>query len=117
MNVIWATRGKTWGFRFLLSGRQTHALALYEEAFAGVDSSPEVFQRRAGVLAVRFADPEGRKDRSGRLIPHEFVVLPPESQAMENFRDAQIALWKHVGARYAEVWDLPSGPSRSDVDR
>jgi len=117
MNVIWATRGKTWGFRFLLSGRQAHPLALYEEAFIGVDSSPEVFQKRAGALAVRFPDPDGRKDRSGRVIPHEFVVLLPESEKMESFRDAQIALWEQVGAGYAEVWDLPNGPSRLDADR
>lgn len=110
MNIIWATRGKAWGFRFLRADDCADPLQVYEVAFAGTGSNPEVFQKNAGNTAVRFPDPDGRRDRSGRVIPHEFVVSAPESCGLETLEDARSALWREVKDRYAAVWDQPSGP-------
>ena len=37
MTLIWATRGRTWGFRFLRDGGLEDPLDTYEEAFAGIE--------------------------------------------------------------------------------
>lgn len=66
------------GFRFLHAAGLANPLAVYEDAFAGTEGMPEIFARRDETLAVPFPDPDGRTDRAGRVIPHEFVVLAPD---------------------------------------
>ena len=73
--LIWATRGRCWGFRFLLKGGLSDPLLAYERSFAGDDDKPAMWRRAAGTVALRFPDPLGRRDASGRVIPHEFVVF------------------------------------------
>ncbi|NII40827.1 hypothetical protein E9228_001463 [Curtobacterium flaccumfaciens] len=117
MSFIWATRGRTWGFRFLATERPDQdPLARYEEAFAGVRDVPATIRRRTGMLAVRFPDPDGRQDRSGRPIPHEFVLTPPLSDSVRSVEDAVTQVWPLVRERYAEVWEQPKAPgSVSDM--
>jgi hypothetical protein len=117
VKILWATRGKTWGFRILRTASLANPLQMYEEAFAGSENSPEVFQARAGVVAVRFADPDGRKDRAGRVIPHDFVLLGSDACYWRSLDDAQIVLWAEVGNQYASVWDRPTAPTPDDVTR
>jgi hypothetical protein len=111
MNFIWATRGRTWGFRFLRSGGLANPLEAYEAAFTGSDGVPFAFTPRAGTLAVRFPDPEQRKDRAGRVIPHEFVVLAPDHRRFSNCESARAELWREVEDEYASIWDNPAGSS------
>lgn len=80
MKIIWATRGKTWGYKFLLDGQFADPLPVYERAFSGAEDEPEVFRRIKGGVALRFPDPEGRQDSSGRVIPHEFIILGPSAE-------------------------------------
>ena len=42
VNLIWATRGRTWGFRFLLDGEYASPLATYESAFVGTEYDDSV---------------------------------------------------------------------------
>src|SRR5204863_330094 len=70
----WATCGRSWGFRFLLTGELTDPLPVYDRVFAGLEDKPAAWRRAAGKVALRFPDPLGRKDAAGRVIPHEFVV-------------------------------------------
>lgn len=109
MNYIWATRGKTWGFRLLRTGGISNPLEVYEAAFAGTDNAEEVLQRRAGMIAVRFPDPQRRTDRAGRVIPHDFVLLTDEVK-LENIDSARTELWPKVALSYATVWEEPTGP-------
>ncbi len=44
MKIIWATRGKTWGYKFLLDGQFADPLPVYERAFSGAEDEPEVFR-------------------------------------------------------------------------
>lgn len=111
MNFIWATRGRTWGFRFLRIGDLSDPLSVYETAFAGTGDTIDAFRKRGATLAVRFADPEGRRDRAGRVIPHEFVILAPDAARFDTAEDARAALWEAVGEQYASVWNQPSVPS------
>lgn len=109
MNLIWATRGRTWGFRFLRSGGLANPLEVYEAAFNGSDGAPFTFTQRAETLAVRFPDPEERKDRAGRVIPHEFVVLAPDHLRFSDCESARAELWHEVEAEYVTIWDRASG--------
>ena len=74
MSLIWVTRGRTWGFRFLRDGGFKDPLPVYEEAFSGVEDEPEVWNRVGEKVALRFPDPLERKDLAGRVIPHDFEI-------------------------------------------
>ena len=114
MSFLWATRGRTWGFRFLstdASGRDP--LAVYEEAFHGVGDDAAVLRRIGDVVAVRFPDPEARCDRAGRVIPHEFVLAPPLAGSVRTVEEAVEQVWPLVRDRYAAVWDQPTAPAAS----
>lgn len=59
----------------------------YERIFAGLGDEPTAGRRVAGKVALRFPDPLGRRDASGRVIPHDFVVsgdLANEIQSAED---------------------------------
>ena len=56
MKLIWATRGRTWGFRFLRDGGFEDPLPVYDEAFSEVGDEPEVCRRvgrQGGACASR----------------------------------------------------------------
>lgn len=110
MRFIWATRGRTWGTRFLQNGGVAHPLAVYELAFAGTDDSSDVFRHVDDMVALRLRDPEGRCDEAGRVILHEFVLFSPESRTIEAFEDAVTLVWPHVDADFARIWNTP-GPT------
>ena len=57
MNFIWATRGRTWGFRFVRDGGLPDPLVVYDTAFSGVGDEPEAWRRNAETVALRFPDP------------------------------------------------------------
>ncbi|WP_286345273.1 hypothetical protein [Frondihabitans sucicola] len=117
--MIWATRGRTWGTRFLLDGGVARPLAIYESAFAGTDDSSDVFRHIDDMVALRLRDPEGRRDEAGRIILHEFVILAPDSTAITTADEAVARVWPQVDAEFARIWDassatLPEGATSSD---
>ncbi|OFL93737.1 hypothetical protein HMPREF2734_00840 [Corynebacterium sp. HMSC055D05] len=89
MRFIWATRGRDWGFKFLRDGGFSDPLPIYEAAFAGTDPS---------LTALRFDDPEGRTDRAGRVIEHDFVFLDAPAP------HSQEAVWQLVAGEYARLY-------------
>lgn len=105
MTLIWATRGRTWGFRFLRDGGFADPLPEYDEAFAGIGAGPSAYQRIGTTVAVRFPDPIGRKDSAGRVIPHELVVFPPLSDQVDTVDDALEKVWPLVAEEYETAWD------------
>lgn len=110
MSWIWATRGKNWGFRFLASAGLTDPLPTYEAAFAGVGDDVETIARKADRVAVRFTDPKGRRDRAGRLIPHEFVFLADDVARVQCIDDARGLFWPLVADWFEGVWDAAEPP-------
>lgn len=115
MNLLWATRGRSWGFRFLLDGGFDDPLSTYERAFAGFESQPTVCRRVGSHVALRFSDPSGRRDRAGRAIPHDVVVLPPLADDVRSVDDGLRLVWPRLAEAYARVWDQPQPPSRAEV--
>lgn len=110
MRVIWATRGLVWGFQFLRTGGFSDPLPVYERAFSGIEDELPVFRRSPEGVAFRFPDPLGRADRSGRVIPHEFVVLGDPALRLSSVEDGLSLVWPGLADEYARVWTLPKGP-------
>ena len=111
MKLIWATRGRTWGFRFLRDGGFPDPLPEYDKVFSGVEDAQEAWRRVGKAVALRFPDPLGRKDVAGRLIPHEFVAFGPLADGIDSVEDGLREVWPLVAYEFARVWELPKPPS------
>ena len=116
MTLIWATRGRTWGFRFLRDGGFEDPLRVHDVAFSDVDEGPEAWGRTAGteelpeMVALRFPDPLGRQDRAGRVIPHEFVVFRPLTDEVGSVDDGLQLVWPLVALEFERIWELSKPP-------
>lgn len=110
MSLIWATRGQAWGFTFLRDGGLADPLPTYREAFAGLEDEPEVYRRVGETVVLRFRDPEGRKDRAGRPIPHDFVVFGALVEKIKSVADGRRLVWPAVASEYARDWSKTSSP-------
>jgi hypothetical protein len=113
--LIWATAGRFWGFRFLLKGGLSDPLPAYERTFAGHEDKPRTWRRAGKTVALRFPDPLGRRDTSGRVIPHEFVVSGELADKIESVEDGLTHIWPLVADAYARVWDAERPPSAADL--
>jgi len=114
MILIWATRGRTWGFRFLRRDGLSDPLPSYEAAFVELEGQPEGLARAGDRVALRFADPEGRTDRSGRVIPHDFVLSGDLASRIHSVADGVSEVWPLVAEEYGNVWDLARAPSSAE---
>ncbi|MGB3953935.1 MAG: hypothetical protein WBL05_01415 [Brooklawnia sp.] len=115
VKIIWATGGRSWGFRFLLDGGYPDPLPTYERAFAGLESEVETCRRVGDLVALRFPDPEGREDIAGRVIPHDFVVMAPLSWEINSVPDGRDKVWNLVKGIYEQVWSSKRPPSARAV--
>ena len=113
--LIWATRGRSWGFRFLLDGGLSDPLPAYERIFANLEGEPKTWRRAAGMVALRFPDPLGRRDAAGRVIPHEFVVFGALVDEIDSVELGLQRVWPRVAGAYARVWDAERPPSTADL--
>lgn len=111
MILLWATRGRTWGFRFLPvdgTGADADPLPLYERAFSGHEDEDEGCWRTDGLLAVRLRDPEGRADEAGRVIPHELLLDGAGADGIISTADVVRQVWPLLAERYGSLWDGPA---------
>jgi len=113
--LIWATRGRTWGFRFLLDGGWGDPLSEYERAFSGASDRPTAWHRTSGAVAVRFPDPQGRRDASGRVIPHEFVATGDLATNVNSVAEGIQQIWPLVEHAYARIWNSERAPAADDL--
>ena len=116
VDLIWATSGREWGFRFMLNGGYADPLHTYETAFAGLDGESAICRRVGKQVALRFPDPLGRSDASGRVIPHDFVVMTPLADLVDSVDAGLREVWPIVADSYAQVWDSDRPPSVVTVD-
>lgn len=113
--LIWATRGRSWGFRFLLNGGLPDPLSEYERLFANLKDEPTAWHRASGTVALRFPDPLGRRDAAGRVIPHEFVVFAEFAKEIDSVDAGLHMVWPRVARAYARVWDAEGTPLCTDL--
>jgi len=114
MSFIWATRGRNWGFRFLRRHGLGDPLPVYEAAFVKLAGEPDGVARAGDCVALRFADPEGRTDRSRRAISHDFVLFGDLARGVESVADGRERVWPLVAEDYARVWSLAIAPRPFD---
>lgn len=117
MSLIWATRGHTWGFTFLRNGGLVDPLPTYEQCFPATAQEPAPLRRVGTKVALRLVDPEGRCDRSGRPIVHEFIIDGDLAAQVATPGDALRVIWPLVRDEYAETWDLPAPPDPAGSTR
>jgi hypothetical protein len=103
VRFIWATRGRTWGFRFLRRAGLADPLPTYSEAFAEFEGAAQVWSGIGDVTALRFEDPLGREDRAGRVIPHDFVIFDGAAIGARSLLDAMEVVWPLVEDEYARM--------------
>lgn len=115
MSLLWATRGRSWGFRFLLDAGEEKPLAFYEKAFMGADADKRLFRVSALGVTIRFPDPVGRTDTAGRVIPHDFVVTGKAAVHLTAEDDALRLVWPYVADVYASVWSADEAPTHRDI--
>jgi hypothetical protein len=120
MSLVWATRGRTWGFTFLRNeSSEEDPLPVYDAAFSGLDDEPEAWQRvatargRPEMVALRFPDPEARQDQAGRVIPHEFVVFGTVAEQIDSVETGRRLVWPLVADEFERIWEQPT-PSSTD---
>ena len=107
-SLIWATRGRTWGFRFVLDAGLGDPLSDYERVFGDLQDAPTAWRSHGGQVALRFPDPLGRQDSAGRVIPHEFVIFGDLAATVDSVEDGLNKVWPLVSETYARVWETPN---------
>lgn len=90
-------------------------LGVYEATFSQVGDQPEAWRRVADKVALRFPDPEGRRDAAGRVIPHDFVLLGPWADGINSLEDGRQRLWHEIADEFESVWDKTEPPSAPGV--
>jgi hypothetical protein len=113
--LIWATRGRSWGFRFLLDAGINDPLQDYEQAFRDLRDAPTAWRRAGGHVALRVPDPLGRRDAAGRIIPHEFVIFGDMAEHVDSVEDGLSAVWPLLANAYAAVWDSTDPPTAQQL--
>ena len=106
-DIIWSTRGRNWGFRFLLDAGLGDPLPDYERAFDDAGDALTAWHRQDGHVALRIEDPLGRRDSAGRVIPHEFVIFGDLATVVDSVEDGLRQVWPLVAEMYAGIWDTP----------
>lgn len=114
-SVIWATRGRLWGFRFLLRGGLPDPLLDYEDVVEDLGDEPSAWCRVGDRIAFRIPDPQDRRDSAGRVIPHEFVVSGKLASGVESVEEGLREIWPLVADAYARVWDSAEPPTAADL--
>lgn len=120
-DFLWSTRGLAWGFRILHHppGDRDAWLAVYETAFRNSSGSGECFARAVldtprsraePCAALRFPDPESRRDQAGRVIPHEFVILGDAAAGVSSWEEGQARLWPLVAQGYSAIYGASTPP-------
>ena len=122
-SLLWSTRGRSWGFRFLhlpegrLAGENWDAV--YQQVFANNEHVPARFRgtmvlrdgRSVAYVAARFFDDkEVWKDAAGRTIPHEMLLVVEDDDATAIAgTDWPATLMDHLRDTYRSVFALDAG--------
>jgi hypothetical protein len=100
-SMLHASRGKTKGFSFFKTGDLAEPYPAYEKAFGKDSFTDGLFERYdGGKIAASFLDPEGRRDQSGRSIPHQVIIPKSMSSGINNIDDVKKHIWPLLKETY-----------------
>lgn len=108
--VIYAAKPKNQGFQFLDRGGLADPLVEYDKAGFNDDRDLDFFKNygdRNEKIALRFKDPEERKDRAGRPIFHEAILPATLAEGIQNRSQAISKVWPLVRDTYGDVYESP----------
>jgi hypothetical protein len=103
--IAHASRGHSKGFTFIKKGGLDDPLHVYEQAFGNESRNSEMFRHFDGKIAVRFLDPEGRRDFSGRPIPHEMIIPRSMTEGIHSLDDVRAKIWPQLKDSYSDFYD------------
>ena len=83
----------------------------YEEAFEDGVNEGALCRRSGDRVALRFLDPLNRKDRAGRVIPHEFVLDGGLAAKVTSVEQGLHFVWPLVSDEFEQIWQLDMPPS------
>ncbi len=99
--ILHASRGKNKGFQFYKNGGIPDPLSVYEQAFGKDNGLSEQFKWVGKTIAASFPDPQGRKDFSGRVIPHQIIIPQTMTAGINNLDDVKEKIWPLLQDTYS----------------
>lgn len=100
----------------MLTGGLTDPLREYERTLAELLDPQAGCCRVAGKVGLRFPDPEGRRDASGRVIPHDFVLSGSLAEEVGSVEDGVQRIWPLVADFYGRAWSSGAPPSAAELE-
>ena len=115
-NLLWSSRGKEWGFRFLHIPQQCYKYwdSIYQEVFSKDDRVPVrwwgsiIFPDGSSInyVACRCFDPNRKwEDAAGREIPHEMLIEVDDDMVEEVARaNWELPVLNLIRGCYQEIY-------------
>ena len=103
--IMHAARGKHKGFKFLKTGGISDPFITYDRLSA---TSIGEFTKKDGYASANILDPLGRKDRSGRVIPHTIILPKSMSADVNSVDDLMKKAWPLLKDDFASFYEEPS---------
>lgn len=95
-SVVMASRGKNRGFRFIKNGGVPDPLVEYMKSSL-LKSETQGFEKYdGGKVAVSFLNPDGLKDKSGRVIPISLVIPKSQATGINSTDDVLKSVWPQI---------------------
>lgn len=83
--------------------------------FTGLSEATTAWCREGTRVALRFPDPQGRRDSAGRVIPHEFVLFGDAAGTVASVDDGLRQIWPLVAFAYDRIWDADKTPRADEL--
>lgn len=106
-NLMHFTRTKNRGFSVFNDGNHPKPMTMANKIMGDDwDTSDKLMDTDRG-LGVLLTDPEGRKDRAGRDIPHLIIMPNSMRDEIRSVDDVREKVWPALKDDYAAVYDQP----------
>lgn len=101
----------------MLDGGYPDPLPTYDRVFHGTEGQIPVRREVGTDVGLRFHDPQGRRDQSGRVIPHDIIVPAPLASDIRSVEDGLRLVWPRLAPAFEHVWDQPTPPTTAELLR
>jgi uncharacterized protein (UPF0333 family) len=108
VGIVHASRGRNRGFTFPQRGGLNNPLKEYDTSGLSNINSTTSFKRYGDAnekIAARFLDPIGRKDESGRIIPHDVMLPKSMSKGVNSIDDVVKVAWPHIKDVFGALYE------------
>lgn len=100
-DLFLASRSKNRGYRVMRDGQHPSPLDLMDDVFgSNLEQQPNTLHDSSKGLGVLLMDPEGRKDRAGRVISHSIIIPNSMKSGINNSDDVVRDIWPLIKDDY-----------------